>query len=116
MVGEFLPFRSEWDFLVSDFRFAPEIENQFKINYYSEQEKRLEAEQERSARKRRGYVFTYAGDIEPYLVKWGYCSQENRQYVAAQIASGFLSRLRTFELLHKAPGSNEWRVIRNTFT
>ena len=59
-----------------------------------------------------GFEFSYAHDVEPFLREWGFCSEENRQYAAAQISSGFLARLRQMGVLDKSPRSDYWKVSR----
>jgi len=59
-----------------------------------------------------GYEFSYAKDVEPFLLNWKFCSNKNRQFAAAQISSGFLARLRKIGVLEKSPQSDKWKVSR----
>lgn len=59
-----------------------------------------------------GYEFSYAKDIEPFLREWKFCSDQNKQYVAAQISSGFLARLRQIKVLEKSTSNDKWKVLR----
>jgi len=63
-----------------------------------------------------GYKFSYSKDVEPFLREWKFCSDENKQYAAAQISSGFLARLRKIGILEKSPQSDSWKVLKKLLT
>lgn len=186
--GEIFPMGFNWDFLEKDFRFVPEREKTFNLEYFEEQKQRAEIDAEmkkqndayqeklRSEQGSRwelkskllqwlkvsheaeipelmlqykehkiervftikiypgpneipdrliaeiavyykfiktkpiGFEFSYPKDVEPFLREWKFCSDENKQYAAAQISSGFLARLRQIGVLEKSPKSGNWKV------